>query len=46
MVVIFLLVFAGVMGLLAFGGAKASKAAKKAQMKQYMQIHDELKNSK
>ena len=38
MVVIFLLVFAGVMGLLAFGGAKLSKAAKKSAYKEWNNI--------
>lgn len=40
--VVFLLAFAVVLGLLAFGGAKLSKAAKKAQVKQYKQIIKEI----
>lgn len=40
--VVFLLVFASAMGLLVWGGCKLSKAAKKAQMKQYMEIHKEI----
>jgi hypothetical protein len=43
-VVLFLLVFAVATGLLAIGGAKASKAAKKAKMRQDMEIYKELMN--
>ena len=43
MIIIFLLAFAAMLGLFAFGGAKLSKAAKKAQVKQYKQIIDEIK---
>lgn len=36
--VVFLLVFAGVLGLIAFGGFKASKALKKQQIKEYKKL--------
>lgn len=42
--VIFLLAFAASLVLIAFGCAKLSKAAKKAQVKQYKQIVNEMKS--
>ena len=40
--VIFLLAFAVVLGIIAIGGAKASKAARKAKIRQDLELYHEV----
>jgi hypothetical protein len=42
MIILGLLVFAGTLGLIAFGASKASKAAKKAKYKQDIELIEEI----
>ena len=43
MVIIFLLAFAGAMGLIAFGGAKLSKKAREMKIKQDIELYEKIK---
>lgn len=46
MIIIFLFAFAIIMGLIAFLGFKASKAARKAKIKQDVELYKEIMSEK